>query len=85
MAVAGELCGYDTPQPVLIAQDTNNILYPNELILKEDYYNKIDLSSNESDEDIIKSIKSQFKTFDNPSNITCGGYYILPSGEFLQA
>ena len=30
-------------------------------------------------------IKSQFKTFDNPSNITCGGYYILPSGEFLQA
>lgn len=85
MAVAGELCGYDTPQPVLIAQDTDNILYPNELILKEDYYNKIDLSSNESDEDIIKSIKSQFKTFDNPSNITCGGYYILPSGEFLQA
>ena len=85
MAVAGELCGYDTPQPVLIAQDTDNILYPNESILKEDYYNKIDLSSNESDEDIIKSIKSQFKTFDNPSNITCGGYYILPSGEFLQA
>lgn len=85
MAVAGELCGYDTPQPVLIAQDTDNILYSNELILKEDYYNKIDLSSNESDEDIIKSIKSQFKTFDNPSNITCGGYYILPSGEFLQA
>ena len=85
MAVAGELCGYDTPQPVLIAQDTNNILYPNELILKEDYYNKIDLSSNENDEDIIKSIKSQFKTFDNLSNITYGGYYILPSGEFLQA
>lgn len=85
MAVAGELCGYDTPQPVLIAQDTDNILYPNELILKEDYYNKIDLSSNESDEDIIKSIKSQFKTFDNLSNITYGGYYILPSGEFLQA
>lgn len=85
MAVAGELCGYNTPQPVLIAQDIDNILYPNELILKEDYYNKIDLSSNESDEDIIKSIKGQFKTFDNPSNITCGGYYILPSGEFLQA
>lgn len=85
MAVAGELCGYDTPQPVLIAQDIDNILYPNELILKEDYYNKIDLSSNESDEDIIKSIKGQFKTFDNPSNITYGGYYILPSGEFLQA
>lgn len=85
MAVAGELCGYDTPQPVLIAQDINNIIYPNELILKEDYYNKIDLSSNSSDEDIIKSIKDQFKTFDNPSNITYGGYYILPSGEFLQA
>lgn len=85
MAVAGELCGYDTPQPVLIAQDIDNIIYPNELILKEDYYNKIDLSSNESDEDIIKNIKDQFKTFDNPSNITYGGYYILPSGEFLQA
>ena len=85
MAVAGELCGYDTPQPVLIAQDIDNILYPNELILKENYYNKIDLSSNSSDEDIIKSIKDQFKTFDNPSNITYGGYYILPSGEFLQA
>lgn len=84
MAVAGELCGYDTPQPVLIAQDIDNILYPNELILKENYYNKIDLSSNESDEDIIKSIKVQFKTFNNPSNITYGGYYILPSGEFLQ-
>lgn len=85
MAVAGELCGYDTPQPVLIAQDIDNIIYPNELILKEDYYNKIDLSSNSSDEDIIKSIKDQFKTFDNLSNITYGGYYILPSGEFLQA
>lgn len=85
MAVAGELCGYDTPQPVLIAQDINNILYPDELILREDYYNKIDLSSNSSDEDIIKSIKDQFKTFDNPLNITYGGYYILPSGEFLQA
>ena len=85
MAVAGELCGYDTPQPVLIAQDIDNILYPNELILKENYYNKIDLSSNSSDEDIIKSIKDQFKTFDNPSNITYCGYYILPSGEFLQA
>lgn len=85
MAVAGELCGYDTPQPVLIAQDVNNILYPNELILKEDYYNKIDLSSNDSDEDILKSIKGQFKSFENPSNITYGGYYILPSGEFLQA
>lgn len=85
VAVAGELCGYDTPQPVLIAQDIDNIIYPNELILKEDYYNKIDLSSNSSDEDIIKSIKDQFKTFDNLSNITYGGYYILPSGEFLQA
>ena len=26
-----------------------------------------------------------FEGFDNPSNITYGGYYILPSGEFLQA
>lgn len=85
MAVAGELCGYNTPQPVLIVQDVNNILYPNELILKEDYYNKIDLSSNISDDDILKNLKTKFKVFDNISDISYGGYYILPSGEFLQA
>ena len=85
MAIAGELCGYNTPQPVLIVQDVNNILYPNELILKEDYYNKIDLSSNISDDDILKNLKTKFKVFDNISDISYGGYYILPSGEFLQA
>lgn len=85
MAVAGELCGYNTPQPVLIVQDVNNVLYPNELILKEDYYNKIDLNSNISDDDILKNLKTKFKVVDSISNISYGGYYILPSGEFLQA
>ncbi len=52
------------------------------MILKESYYNEIDLSSEVDDETILQDLENNFEVTNKPAY---GGYYILPTGEFLKS